>query len=182
MDVFEVTEKSKSTMVAAFNETFGVGSTFDTMSQLRPEANEYGRKHNMVFVTVRSDFKNNSIVLACKHYGEYRSAHKLAKDPTVDLAETGTSVTQRYVKDSQRCECSRFIKIKKSVSGSVVVYESYGLHNHPIPGDKTTYAANRLQPAEVMKLIMQTLNLCGPNSVETTMQVYLKNYCHLNLK
>lgn len=168
-NVFETIQNSIDLMDEDFDNTFFVGRTFSTIAEARSAATEFGFKHNVVFVTVRSDSKKMKLNLACKHFGEYRPAVKKAGITEGSKGDNAAKIP--YEKDTQRSNCPCEIKLRKSSHGGLIVTETDREHTHPIPESRTTYAIHRQQSAETMALIMDAFALSGDKPVQTAMQV-----------
>jgi hypothetical protein len=151
-------------MLKDFQEIFGVGKTFSTIEEARSTALSFGKKHNIAFVVTKSNKKRMTLTLACKHHGEYRAGK------TAEVTE-GKGTRKPYAKDTQRNGCPSLVNFRRSTSGGLVVHKNEPAHNHPLPENRTVYAMHRKQSTEVMKLIMDTLALSGPNPVDTVMNV-----------
>lgn len=177
-NIFALMEDGVLDMNTAFEGSFGVGKEFASVLEARRICTELGKRYNIAIVTAKSDLKAMKLNLACKHFGEYRSATKVLgveEKKTENEEDKKTTTKKPYAKDTQRNNCPFLIKFKKSISGGLIVSKNFFGHNHPLPKSRTIYAMHRKQPAEIMKLIMDVLALSGPNPVETVMKVNIKN-------
>ncbi|ORE01497.1 hypothetical protein BCV72DRAFT_309976 [Rhizopus microsporus var. microsporus] len=178
-NIVNLVQDSFKDMNVEFSERFGVDCEYASIAEARSGAADFGKKWNVVLVTVRSNAKKSYLALACKHFGKYKPGKKVATEDEqpndaapCDFEEDGLN-KKMVTRDTQRNECQCFIKLAASPSGGLRVSGSCGKHNHPISSCRTIYAIHRKQSQEVMDLIMRTLSLPTPNPVDTVMQIVM---------
>ncbi|ORE02417.1 hypothetical protein BCV72DRAFT_245195 [Rhizopus microsporus var. microsporus] len=110
-------------MNVEFSERFGVDCEYVSIAEARSVAANFGKKGNVVFVTVRSNAKKSYLALACKHFGKYKPGKKVAtedeqpKDAVPWDFEEDSLNKKMIIRDIQRNECQCFIKLVASPSG-----------------------------------------------------------------
>ncbi|RCH95759.1 hypothetical protein CU098_001258, partial [Rhizopus stolonifer] len=128
-------------ILTEFYERFTVGRMFDTLEDLRNEAYEYGRKHNVALTTSKSD--KTKIYLICKHGGQYRRNNKRPPPGTV----------KPRIRRSQKTGCACMIYARYCRGSFWVIRKSVGEHNHPIADDPSAYAMYRSLTPEQLLMI-----------------------------
>jgi hypothetical protein len=179
-----------------FTNVFNKNKRFNNFEEARRFANEeFGKRHNIVFVTLTSSVKRNVLILKCKHHGDIRTDGRPINDVANNVNELGNTsnadqeaketenikkeeeeetsqpkVRTLYRKYSYRIGCPCFIRFGgiKGEQG-IFIKEANGKHNHPIPELRTVYALHRKQDNNLMKLIYEQLSI--NNSVNTIMVV-----------
>ncbi|KAI8369060.1 hypothetical protein BD560DRAFT_397889 [Blakeslea trispora] len=153
-------------VLAEFYRRFSVGRMFDSLEELRTEAYEYGRKHNVALTTSKSD--KTKIYLICKHGGQYRRNTKRPPPGTV----------KPRIRKSQKTGCACMIYARHCKGSFWVIRKSIGEHNHPVVNDETQYAMYRtLTPEQLLDvhrllrdhvsvaLIVKSLKSKGANNI-----------------
>ncbi|KAI8083347.1 uncharacterized protein B0P05DRAFT_536980 [Gilbertella persicaria] len=132
-------------ILTEFYERFTVGRMFDTLEDLRNEAYEYGRKHNVALTTSKSD--KTKIYLICKHGGQYRRNNKRPPPGTV----------KPRIRRSQKTGCACMIYARYCRGSFWVIRKSVGEHNHPIADDPSAYAMYRSLTPEQLLMVHRLL-------------------------
>ncbi|KAI8353643.1 hypothetical protein EDC96DRAFT_577192 [Choanephora cucurbitarum] len=126
-------------ILSEFYQRFSVGRMFDSLEDLRTEAYEYGRKHNVALTTSKSD--KTKIYLICKHGGQYRRNTKRPTPGTV----------KPRIRKSQKTGCACMIYARHCKGSFWVIRKSIGEHNHPINSNESHYAMYRtLTPEQLL--------------------------------
>ncbi|KAI9473893.1 MAG: hypothetical protein EXX96DRAFT_487564 [Benjaminiella poitrasii] len=135
-----------SPIIMEFYERFATGRMFQTLEELRTEAYEYGRKHNVALTTSKSD--KTKIYLICKHGGQYRKNTK--------RSQTNKAVKPR-IRRSQKTGCACMIYARCCRGSFWIIRKSVGEHNHPIAEDPRTYAMYRSLSPEHLLVVHRLL-------------------------
>ncbi|CEP11091.1 hypothetical protein [Parasitella parasitica] len=135
-----------SPIITEFYDKFAVGRMFQTLDELRNEAFEYGKKHNVALTTSKSD--KTKIYLICKHGGQYRKNNK--------RPVPGKNVKPR-IRSSHKIGCPCMIYARCCRGSFWVVRKCVGEHNHPIAEDPRTYSMYRCLSDEHLLVVRRLL-------------------------
>ncbi|KAG2203221.1 hypothetical protein INT46_002503 [Mucor plumbeus] len=146
MKITDTTLDPSSPIITEFYEKFAMGRMFQTLEELRAEAFEYGRKHNVALTTSKSD--KTKVYLICKHGGHYRKNNKRpSEDKTI----------RPRIRRSQKTGCACMIYARCCRGSFWIIRKSIGEHNHPIAEDPRTYAMYRSLSPEHLLLVHRLL-------------------------
>ncbi|KAI8641322.1 hypothetical protein BD408DRAFT_418325 [Parasitella parasitica] len=135
-----------SAIITEFYEKFAIGRMFQTLDELRNEAFEYGKKHNVALTTSKSD--KTKIYLICKHGGQYRKNNK--------RPVPGKNVKPR-IRSSHKIGCPCMIYARCCRGSFWIVRKCVGEHNHPIADDPRTYSMYRCLSDEHLLVVRRLL-------------------------
>ncbi|KAL9552716.1 hypothetical protein MBANPS3_003628 [Mucor bainieri] len=136
-----------SPIIVEFYERFAVGRMFQSLEELRTEAFEYGRKHNVALTTSKSD--KTKVYLICKHGGFYRKNNKKASDLNQNI--------KPRLRRSQKTGCACMIYARCCRGSFWVIRKCIGEHNHPIAEDPRAYAMYRSLSPEHLLVVHRLL-------------------------
>ncbi|GAN06072.1 hypothetical protein MAM1_0110c05549 [Mucor ambiguus] len=136
-----------SPIIIEFYERFAVGRMFQSLEELRTEAFEYGRKHNVALTTSKSD--KTKVYLICKHGGFYRKNNKKASDLNQNI--------KPRLRRSQKTGCACMIYARCCRGSFWVIRKCIGEHNHPIAEDPRAYAMYRSLSPEHLLVVHRLL-------------------------
>lgn len=119
-----------------FQKKFVLGKKYASISELRQEAVEFGKEHNVMITTHKSSLKRGYIFLQCKHGYDYREAKKTTTDVSKNQKKKRNTSTARS-------DCPMSIEARTDRFGSVIVKKAVSAHNHPLARDIRTYAGFR---------------------------------------
>ncbi|KAF1804795.1 hypothetical protein FB192DRAFT_1359581 [Mucor lusitanicus] len=136
-----------SPIITEFYERFAVGRMFQSLEELRTEAFEYGRKHNVALTTSKSD--KTKVYLICKHGGFYRKNNKKASDLNQNI--------KPRLRRSQKTGCACMIYARCCRGSFWVIRKCIGEHNHPIAEDPRAYAMYRSLSPEHLLVVHRLL-------------------------
>lgn len=154
----------------SFEDYFSIGKEFSNLKFARSDALKFGKIRNIAFVTTTSSNARMSLHLSCKHGNVLRVKNTDAS--AIIKLINGESEKKKYHKDTQRSDCPCYIKYGKNpTTGKIVIKERYGVHNHPIPKNASTYAMYRKQDHKVSEMIMKILSVPFADPVGAVMSV-----------